>query len=426
LLAATLGAAFWVLAAAARTLPLGGDEPNYVGRGRYFDHLFVQHELGGPVWADGHDTHTQPMLANYVVGGWLRLRGHDLDRLSNALRAKRALLASISGRTVSEGSTLQHAREPMVGIGALTIGIVYLIGRVLGGPGAGIVGAAIATASPLSRSVLPLAGSDALLALFLLLGLLLSTIAIRRSPGGVLPLRYGLGIGIALGLGLGTKLTAAANLALVAVWVPLAALAAARGARTSDGVGRLMRAWRASRGWLLAVGIAFAVFVLSDPHLYPDPIRHTLHLALFRGAALRGQQLGEPEAVQGLLQRPRLVLIGSFVAGTPLGSRGVPLEAGLAAIGALGLAATTRRAWQRTGRLPAEALPLLAALLLLAGESTLLLVAYPRYWLPSTLLTAIFAGLGAATIAELAPGIGRAVIRSGRSNVRGTSGRTAL
>jgi hypothetical protein len=173
-----------------------------------------------------------------------------------------------------------------------------------------------------------------------------------------------------------------------------------RGASTPAESPSLRRAWGAARGWLLAVAVAGGVFVLADPHLYPDPLSHAAHLFQRRANEMRHQQETVPDrfVIEQPWQQPLYVLGQTFVGGAWAGSRGLPLEAALALVGGLGLVAGSWRGWRSSGRLPAEGLVLATTLAYFAGISALILLSWDRYLIPTLVLGLLISGLGAASV----------------------------
>jgi voltage-gated potassium channel len=91
-------------------------------------------------------------------------------------------------------------------------------------------------------------------------------------------------VGLVLGLGLGTKLSAALSLLAILAWGLVgAARAGSRAARSGPRV-LLRPAWRAGRGWLLAVVVARSVFAALRTGL-----NYFLQRELDRAADLEGQ-----------------------------------------------------------------------------------------------------------------------------------------
>jgi hypothetical protein len=93
-------------------------------------------------------------------------------------------------------------------------------------------------------------------------------------------------------------------------------------------------------------------------------------------------------------RRLAYVFGGSLVLATASGSRGLPVEAGLALIGFASLAAATWRGVRETRQLPPEGLLLLTTLVYFFGISAGLLLAWPKYILASFLLGTLLSGVG--------------------------------
>jgi hypothetical protein len=400
LTAGLLVGALWVFRAEAARIPIQGDESRYLWRARYFDYLFVQHDLGRAEWGDNHWTHTQPMLANYLVGGWLWLRGYNLDGLMADYDWSKSWGTNNREGRAPGPTVLQEARTPMILLATSVIALLYLLGRALGGPIAGFTAALLALGSPLARENLVQVRSEAPFAAFLLLSLLLAVLGTRRGRQGGLPLQWAALAGLTLGLGLAAKLTAVLSLGAVAVWAAVVLLLALLPIRPMGFRQRLGRAWTAGRGWALALVVALGVFVLSNPHLYPDPLRHTGHLFDRRAQEMQVQRQQHPEAaLDNPLDRLGYLLHGSLIRWTLTGANGVGLALLLAATGVALLLTRTWRGWHHTGWPPAEALVLLTVLIYAGGVSAGLALAYARYLLPSLLLGALLSGLGAAGLA---------------------------
>jgi 4-amino-4-deoxy-L-arabinose transferase-like glycosyltransferase len=407
---AVLIAGFVMLDERAGRASFFGDEGRAIWLTRYFDFLFIRHDLTNPEWGDNYWTHDYPFVSPYIIGGWLRVRGVDLDNVPPPYRFEADLKDNRREGRVPDEALLAEARAPIVALGAGAIALLYLLGRVLGGVIAGLAAGGLALAGPLSRAVLTRAVSDSPLVFFLLLGLLLGVLGARRGRVGGLPIGWAVAVGVALGLALGTKLTAALSLAAVVGWGGLAALLAARSHRSSDLGARLGRGWAAGRGWALALAVALLVFVLGDPHLYSNPLLHTAHLFQHRAEEMRRQQRVYPrDAVLNPLERPGHVLASSLIDGTWAGSHGLPLEAGLASLGVAALLVRIRRSWRRTGALPAEGLVLLTVLVYFVGVSAGLLLGWTNYFLPTFLLGSLLSGLGLSALARELPVVWAAV-----------------
>jgi hypothetical protein len=236
----------------------------------------------------------------------------------------------------------------------------------------------------------------------MLLALLVGAFAARSQPDGHLTPGWALALGVALGLAIGSKLTAALSIVAVAAWaVAIVVLRAVRPAPGSDDRS-LSSAWKSARGWLLSLAVAAFVFVLGNPHLYPNPLLHTQHLFQERTRVMGEQARKNPEAIWNPLERPVYVLNGSLVGGMPLGSIGLPIEALLASIG---LASMTRRYWRHwrwTAKLLPEGLYLISTAVYFVGVSASLLLPWEHYWLPNLLLATVLAGVGLSALLQRA------------------------
>lgn len=363
------GGALWSFTRAAAETDYDGDEGFYIWESRYFSYLFVKHHLTGPEWGDSYATHTQPMLAAYVIGAWLWTQGYDLEALPEySYDWSKTLRQNVRDGRVPDAVLLGHARAPMVLIAAAAIVALYLLGRAIAGATAGLTAVALATTNELVREHLVQARSEALLAASILISLYLAVVALRRGGHGRLPYRWALALGATLGLGLASKLTAVLGLAAVGVcFLVVTVVAACQGP-----------ARRAQERW-------------HSFHLFQTLVEDTRGL----------ERLFPQDVVSDPLDRLQLVLRMSLITTAPPGMRRVPLIALLAAIGVGWLIWEARRRWRESGRLPAEALALLLTLAYSVGISASLSLAWARYFLPTLLLGTFLAGLGVSTVQRL-------------------------
>src|SRR5688572_13522246 len=173
-----LVAALVVLSSAAGWVQSRPAEGEFMRRSSFFRHLFLERDVTRVEWGDNYDTHTQPMLANYIMGAWLWMNGYDLLKLE-AYDYGRTLEENRNLGRVPANTTLAFVRTPMVAFSVAAICLLYLAGRLLGGVVAGGVAAALALGSPLAQQALVTAKGDAPLLFFLLLGLLLCALGAR-------------------------------------------------------------------------------------------------------------------------------------------------------------------------------------------------------------------------------------------------------
>jgi dolichyl-phosphate-mannose--protein O-mannosyl transferase len=275
LLAVVLIGAYWIFSASADRVTPRLDEYRYVWRGRFFEYAFLERDLRSSRWGDRYSTHTQPMMANYVIGGWLWSRGYSLEDIPPVFDGEAPIPTNRLRGWVPDNSLIAEARKPMILVGASVIGLVYLLARLLAGRIAGLATACLAIGSPLAQAHLVRATSDPLLAFFVFLAVLVGMALIRVQSSGLNAAPWSIGLGIVLGLAVGTKLTALISICAVAVWPILASVirggAQRFSARASNGL-------KIGSPWVGAVGAAVVVFVLSNPHLYTAAFKKGDHV----------------------------------------------------------------------------------------------------------------------------------------------------
>jgi hypothetical protein len=408
--------ACWAFGVAAARTPHWADENDYLITSRYFLHLFVERDLSSPEWDDNYWTHTQPMVPRYLIGAWLWWRGYDLYDMPGRYDLTNSLQENQRKGRVPEDVLLQDARAPSVLFAAGSVSLLFLLGSALAGPLAGLAAAAFALGSPFVQEHMVRAMPEAPLLFFFELTLLLALLGTRQD--GTLKPSWAMGLGVALGLALASKLTAVLSLAAVLGWIGVIVVASLR----SRGAGPSLATHL--RPWALALAVALVVFVASDPHLYRDPLTHTIHLFEQRAKEEQARQREVPRlAVRAPLDRVGRVLNGSLVVGTFTGSRGVPLEAALAIGGAIVLSV---RGWQRwrEGNLGAEALTLLTATVFFAGIAANLYLDYARYYVPTVMLGALLGGVAVDALVHASRRLGARASRSG--SLSGAGGTPAL
>jgi len=430
--AVVLASALVLFNRSAQNLESRGDEWLYIHSSRYFANLYSGGGPANPEWADGYWTHLQPMMLPYAIGAWLTAKGYDVYQMP-------APRISTYGRTlynlppgqpsyelgrdnfligpVPDKALLADARALMAFIAAGVVLLVYLASRVIAGPLAGLSAAAVLLSRPLFSHELVWVQTESLLMLFVLLALLLALLGARRGTGGGLPVRWAVPLGVALGLALGTKLTAVLSLVAVGAWLVAAAAAVAArnpqdGPRTPALTGRLRLALLASRGWLAALGVALSVFVLSNPHLYSDPIVHAGHLFGTRAEAMEQSPRRSPDGgLTGLTERINYVVRGSLMGASATGSQeSLPQKAlglGMAGLALVGLVALSVKAVKANRSTPSDAIIPVTVLVYFAGVSAGMGLGLTRYIVPTAVLGTVLCGVGIAVLSGAA--IGRAL-----------------
>jgi len=251
------------------------DEARWIHRARFLEQL---KNPTGPYWQESEVVIGQPPLGSYLMGLGLVLQGRDLQT-NGYYNFHYGQDWNARHGNLPDPLDLEAARRTNSVVGALIAMTVYLIGRGLLNPVAGLAGAALLIPHPLSMYLSSLAGSDAIVALMVAWSALTAMLLAQR-PTWV----RAVVLGILLGLGGSAKLS---PLGLV---VPLAAaglVLAWRGWRGSDESSR----HDGALGWrLLALPpVAAATFIASYPFLWPDPIDRTLDLLRFRSLEMQNQ-----------------------------------------------------------------------------------------------------------------------------------------
>lgn len=267
--------ALWQYLAHVPTTDFHRDEARWIHRAR-----FIEQALNplSAYWMDQDLTQGQPPMGSYVTGLGLLLQGRDVE--TNELWSFH----------FSEAWNIRHGRMPApedhvaarqtnAVIGALIVVGVYFIAKQLTNRVGGVLGALLLIPHPLAIYLSSLAGSDALLGLFVVLSTL-AAIALARYPNWW----WAVLLGVLLGLGGSTKLSP------MLIALPLAAL----GVVLIIGATRL-RGPEANRvtaiGWRLVPlpAVAFATFVFVYPYLWPDPIGRTVTLFAYRSQEMESQ-----------------------------------------------------------------------------------------------------------------------------------------
>ncbi|MFN0073091.1 MAG: glycosyltransferase family 39 protein [Chloroflexota bacterium] len=410
LLALVLAVAAWVYLPTAARVGYNTDEGQFIAAAEYFELAFLKRQLSGPAWEPNYLTLTQPMLSRFILGAGIRVAGLEPPPLNIRYRESEVNPATrgryweretfrderklAEERRVDRPSAavLQAARAPMVLLAVIGAGLLFVTGRMLAGPVAGLVAAAVAVWNPTMLTLLPRAHAESPLYVFTLAALALGLTAARLSPKGRC-LWLGLGCGVAAGLAVSAKLTgtllAAALLgyAVIALllWLPVRGQAPAV-------------AWRWST---LAVIAAMIVTVAMNPFLYPNPVGRLQEMLAFRQQEMFGQAvLSENEAVPpGLGARLPLLADRMLLDLATLNKRtGVPFDIPLIGLGLLTLAAGIGRQRTLQAVLGAEGLMLICCVVTVLGLAWNLGLDWARYYMPMLTLTSLLIGIGSATL----------------------------
>jgi hypothetical protein len=408
-----------VLLRAVETVPFHGDESEWISAGRYFRFVFLDHDLTSQVWRESWLNRDQPPVGRYIIGGIVWSSGTDPARVNRTYAWERDYEANLREGRVPDRSILLPVRRTMALVGAGSIMLLYVAGRLVGGRVVGVVAAALATASPLLQSYFVQARTEALLAFFTALALVALLLFARRyqRDGTIGPAAWT--VGPLLGLALAIKLTAAVAIVGVCAYGGWAALARLRNAPRESVILML---------WTGITGLAAClVWVGVNPFLWPDPLGRTWSMLEQQQSIMveQGTQFGNP--VELALPGRLLLLIErtfaenstpAFDYGAPRGSDplirptftslpkfgGISVELVLAAIGLTVPVRQTVTAWRSGGRHGPESVLLWWLMAYWLGIGVNLSLDWPRYYVPTAFFGSILIGLGVQAIIALVAG----------------------
>lgn len=248
------------------------DEARWIHRAEYM------RELANPFsdywdetsWADGQTLdhrnrlRAQPPVGSYLMGIGFLLQGQPLPDIGFWNMDQDTAWNAQQGNMPSD-QMLETARRTTSTLAALTAVMIFLIGTRLTSIIGAAAGALFFALHPLSIYLSTFAGSDAALVFFIALSALLAA-RLAEKPGWIRAIL----LGAAIGLGGGVKLSPLGiAVALAAIGVMLM-------------IGKAKKSNRLGLMLLVQPVIVGAVFVLSYPYLWRNPIEHSLNLLRYR------------------------------------------------------------------------------------------------------------------------------------------------
>jgi 4-amino-4-deoxy-L-arabinose transferase-like glycosyltransferase len=256
------------------------DESRWIATSRYFWITFVDRDLGGPAWRPNYLVYTHPPVARYLIGFGLWLQGWQPDQLNGRYDSLQGRSFNERAGNVPGPDLLWAARRVTFVFAVASVGLVYVVGRVLGGAVAGLTAAGLVLVNPLLTTVWTRALAESIVAAFGLLALALALYVLPRVGTRLTRPWLPLALGAALALAAATKL----NGALGALGLSLFALIqqSLSLARTRRTVG--------FRSWIDVVLAAVIVFVAVNPLLYVDPAERIVGLVQHRQDEMQFQR----------------------------------------------------------------------------------------------------------------------------------------
>ncbi len=312
------------------------DESRWISTSRYFWITFLERDLFGEAWQPNYLVLTHPPVARYLIGYGLWLRGWTPDQLNTRYDSSRSVEFNRQAGNIPSAALLRDARSVVFAFAIGAVLLLYPIGRILGGPIAGLVAVALALANPLLSTLWTRALAESILAFFSLLALCLALFFLPRVGTTKVALAGPIALGLALGLATATKLSGALGAVGIVLFGLLQRVHLPRERRPLAGI----------EHWVDLGVVALVVFVVVNPLLYPDPVGRSVLLFEHRREEMRQQITRAPWLGTPADLTDRTLFAGrrAFVEyGTFQRWLGVPLDAPLAAAGlGLTLVATWR------------------------------------------------------------------------------------
>src|SRR3712207_4276265 len=125
------------------------DESRWISTSRYFWITFVERDLFGDEWRPSYVVLTQPPVARYLIGAGLALQGWSPDQLNGRYDSLRSRERNLEMGNVPGDDLLRAARRVTFAFGVSAAVLLYVVGRLLAGPPAGLVAAGLGLANPL-------------------------------------------------------------------------------------------------------------------------------------------------------------------------------------------------------------------------------------------------------------------------------------
>jgi hypothetical protein len=402
--------AIGVLRERAQNQPMSLDESRWIATSRYFWTTFVDWDLFGPDWQPSYVVFTHPPVARYVIGFGLWLQGWSPDQLNGRYDSERSREYNARAGNIPSRELTQAARRVTLCFAVGATLLLYVVGRSLAGPVAGVAAVVLALGNLLLATLWTRALAESVLVFFCLLALVLAARLARVDDRRV---RYAwpVGLGIAVGLATATKLSGA----LIGFGLLLFAL-----------LQTAIRSWtdRRLRGpglWLDAGMAAFLTFVAVNPLLYPNPALRGLLLFEHRRDEMELQALGTPRLAvpEDFSVRAGMMVNRTFVEyGTLQNRLGVPLDVPLAAVGLAVVAFSTWRSLRRRETLGPQTLLLCCTISVFAVSIATFGYDSTHYFVLPLTISVLLEGVAVAQLVRLS-------LRASTGLVRRRTGRHA-
>lgn len=331
LVAATILAAILTLRGPAQSQGFTIDESRWIATSRYFWVTLIDHEFFGPDWQPNYVILTHPPVARYIIGFGLWLQGWTPAQLNGRYDSFESRAYNLRAGNIPSPDLLAAARRITFLFAVSAVALIYTVGRMLGGPVAGVGAAGFTLMNPLLTTLWTRALAESILATFTLLTLALALwVLARLATRRVIPW-VPLLAGGTLALAAATKLSGGIDAIGLATYASLQQGTALLTSRRTIGL----------RSWLDVALVATVLFVAVNPLLWQRPVERAVMLVQHRQREMQFQQAtftdqavpADPIARVGTMARRVFV---SFA--TPRGPLPVSMDVLLVPLGLLVLA----------------------------------------------------------------------------------------
>ena len=255
------------------------DEAHKIAETYYYNLYFIKKDLSHPDWNEDFYARTNPPVAKYIMGAYLGSHGQYVHSLSLQQKFEEHWKDPGHLRSYISNSMLNNARTLIVVFSALTLLLVYLIGRLSGSLFLGIISCLLLMFNPIFQHYSTLALTDIILLFFMTSMVLVIVYLIRviyveetNNRNYVRCIKLLLIVIIAalvIATASGTKL----NGALTAVLFFIAMICGFIIMTVLHERGKLIiKAAKLAFIILTVVSFSFIIFIAINPYLYDSPV----------------------------------------------------------------------------------------------------------------------------------------------------------
>lgn len=418
----------------AQSAPFHIDEAHKIAETYYYHLFFVDHNVVHPDWHADFYARMNPPVAKYIMGAYLALHGETVADLSLQRKFEQLWKTPRSLREQIPTSLLLHARAVSVLFAALTLLLLYLLGRLLGSPIVGLLGALLLACHPIFRYHATRALTDSILTFFMtaIVPATVMTVDLLLSKDAPAPattpgshrrgrmVAWATITAVIVVAAAGTKLNGAlAAVFLVASMFAGLLLEPAR----SKGDRRPRLAAKMAAVTVPGLGLALILFVVLNPYLYDAPLSRLLSTLRVQGDWMLKQALDPGLPLWTAVQKISAIGVYDFVLPQSFFFKSsVPVLFMVFSLGVLSLVVDVLRT-QATRRVRVCKITVLVWMAVYGlGIGAWIPVAWDRYFLPLAPFIALISGYGIVALFKTLRVLSGRIRsrRTGRKRIRGS------